>query len=588
MSERIYLRNYQFEAVEQIVKIFSELAASDSSKIKIRRRVPSAEESTSSPTLSADQVPEDVKQRVTIVCSPTGSGKTLVIKGVADRLASMGVNHLVLTYASPVAAQNQRAGLRSLTIQKFFRACDMVRAFPGVNESKPFSREDELEIITSHLGLPQGFFIKKCIVMVDESHLGLENMASMYDRVLSLIGATMCVGFTATTRWKKYFKVIDLSPHVESFVAPPRGSIIHTQWLGSLPNQALLFPLPMLVFCRSVMTAGVVSMAFGLSSRAGLRSGMIVANGRKAIEDYVLRFFLPDHRKSMGDAFNLKEDGEGGEGDFDESEDDGFGGDDGDFRIDGKKSDGGGFNQGGSAIRGKAGQSFDQISSVSMSSFRRADAFFSALTAGEVIDPRERRFGMIVLFLVMSSWVREGLSGARKFASYGLAHGEVPRLPLAMQLVKTHLPDFLGDFHKVLSSRDKEAASRISKLAGASPCLRGYSPVDFVRGKIDVASSVVKIADGFNFPPLRTIVFAESVIGSRVLYEQRAGRGARKLRDKSFYDLVEFKYQDLYSDLVMGHSKVSWASVFLRDFEERRFIMGEDLVFRHKLSPFQK
>jgi hypothetical protein len=582
VSERIYLRNYQFEAVEQIVKIFSELAASDSSKVK-KRATSSADELGGSAPASGDVVAEEVKQRVTIVCSPTGSGKTLVIKGVADRLASMGVNHLVLTYASPVAIQNQRAGLRSLTIQKFFRACDMVRAFPGVNESKPFSREDELEIIASHLSLPQGFFLKKCIVMVDESHLGLENMASMYDRVLSLIGAVMCVGFTATTRWKKYFKVIDLSPHVEAFVAPPRGSIIHTQWLGSLPNQAMLFPLPMLVFCRSVLTAGILSMAFELSSNGRHRSGMIVANGRKAIEDVILRFFLPDHRRKTSANFNIENDEDSGE-----FSGENFSDDDSDLRIEGGVTDGANLESVATTIRGKPGQSFDQISPVSMSSFRRADAFFSALETGEMMDPRERRLGMIVLFLVMSRWVREGTAGVRKFSSFGLSHGEVPRLPLAMQLVKMFLPEFRDDFHKVLSTRDREAATRISKFAGTSPCLRGYTPVDFVRGKIEVATSVIKISAGFNFPPLRTIVFAESVIGSRVLYEQRAGRGARKLRDKSFYDLVEFKYNDLYSDLIMGHSKVSWSNVFLKDFEERRFIMGQDLVFRHKLSPFQR
>lgn len=42
---------------------------------------------------------------------------------------------------------------------------------------------------------------------------------------------------------------------------------------------------------RSVLSAAVLTMAFRLTV-GGSRSGLVVANGKKAIEDQVLGFFL--------------------------------------------------------------------------------------------------------------------------------------------------------------------------------------------------------------------------------------------------------------------------------------------------------
>lgn len=539
---RIFLRGYQQDAIEQIFNIFVSLGSLE--KISDRPpRASTAKSAAQSETHSREpdttgELLDRLKQRVTIVCAPTASGKTLMMKGISDKLAELGVFTLVLTYASPVATQNRAAGLASATVQKFFWAFETAL-------SNGLDAGEARRFVAQHIDLPAAFLDDQVAVLVDESHLGLENMAQIYDKVLRfLINARMIVGFTATPRWREYFNLIDLSQQVTEHVAPPRGSIIHTQWLGSLPQQALLFPMPMLVFVRSVLSAAILAMAFRLTARGG-RSGLVVANGKKAVEELVLRFFLRhSERRKFGE--NLEDD------------------------------DGGIIT----------GDSDDQYaasgSSVSLVGYQRAELLHATSQSTAKVDLMERRFGLIVMLLLFDVWSqKQSPMGSLSLQEFGLVYGQIPRFALGMRLLRKYLPETANDIVLAMTSGDLAAAARVARRASAADVLQGVNPIDFAQGKIEIGVSVYKIATGFNLPGLRTVLFAETVVGSRVLYEQRAGRGARKIAGKSFYDLVEAHYLDPSSDAVLGVGGTSWRTIFLRDPSVRRELALADLVFRY-------
>lgn len=538
--EPIFLRSYQQDAISEIVDSFEALGVFSSK----RRDAMLTEIDDHGESAGRFSGPNwaDVKRRVTVVCAPTASGKTLIMKGVSDQLAERGYWAITLTYVSTVATQNREEGLNSATVQKFFSAFEAAKL--ARLRGKPAR-----EFVAIYLSLPKTFFEGEGIVEVDESHLGLENMTNIYDKVLRFLSnARMVVGFTATPRWRKYFHVIDLTSQVASHVAPPLGSIVFSQWIGSLPMQAALFPDPMLVFTRSVITAGIVSMAFQLTA-GGRASGMIVARGRIAIEEYVRRFFLPEDRpKRRGPGIIV--------GNYDDEDE----------------------------LERAIGERHPSMeSSTSMTAFRRADSTYAAMTSGVKLDSSERRLGLITLFLVLDHWTRLPLDvGRREFKNYGLVHGEVPRFANSIRLLRKNLPDLAKAVESALSSRNPVAAATVAEAASAASVLRGVTPSEFAAGEVGVATSVYKVAAGFNLPGLRTVLFAESVVGSRVLYEQRAGRGSRKIPGKTFYDLVEARYLDPYSDLLLSGSRISWPSVFVSDPAERRAILDDDLVFRRR------
>ena len=548
---RIFLRSYQQDAIDQIVTIFAALDALENSPTRPRRGSSTkyaedlAGNSDSSTLDATDALNKRLKQRVTIVCAPTGSGKTLIMKGIADKLAELGVFALVLTYASPVAAQNRTAGLAASTIQKFFWAFETA-AERSLNASAT------RRFVAQHIELPEVSLDDKVVVLVDESHLGLENMAQIYDKVLSFLSnARMIVGFTATPRWREYFNLIDLSPQVAKHVAAPRGSLIQTQWLGSLPQQALLFPLPMIVFARSVLAAAILTMTFRLSSK-GSRSALIVANGRKAMEELVVRFLMQQSgHRSIGEPLD----------------------DDDEAMVSNRPAEAQALTS----------------SSVSIVGYRRAELLHTSDPLSLKIDLNERRFGLIVMLLLLDVWSQLPFpQGAASLQQFGLVHGQIPRFALGMRLLKQHLPETARDVTRAITSGDLAAAARVARRAAAINVLQGVNPDDFSRGKIDIAVSVYKIATGFNLPGLRTVLFSERVMGSRVLYEQRAGRGARKFAGKKFYDLVEAQYLDPYSDAAFGTSGVSWRTIFLRDHSVRRMLAQWDLVFRFPCASWEQ
>lgn len=547
---RIFLRSYQQNAIEQIVGIFTTLGSAGQQSNRRRQQSVAKFDAknrigTKKPEeISPGDLLEHLKQRVTIVCAPTASGKTLVMKGISDRLAELGFVTLVLTYASPVAAQNRAAGLAASTIQKFFRAFEAA-------EAKELELREARRFVAKHIDLPEEFLDEDLAVLVDESHLGLENMAQIYDKVLRfLINARMIVGFTATPRWREYFNLIDLSKEVAKHVAAPRGSIIHTEWLGSLPQQALIFPKPMLIFSRSVLSAAILTMAFRLSGN-GFRSGLVVANGKKAVEELVLRFLLRESGRRGSD---------------DDQDDDELG----------------------LVLRPNPSLKPLGRNSVSMAGYQRAEAFHVINHSNIKVDLMERRFGMIVMLLLLDVWSQmPSAVGAAALQRFGIVHGQIPRFALAMRLLRQHLPATANDVLLAIDSADYAAAMRVARRAAAVHVLQGVSPSEFVRREIDIGISVYKIATGFNLPELRTILFAETVVGSLVLYEQRAGRGARKIAGKDFYDLVEAHYLDPYSDAAINSRGISWRTLFLRDPSVRRILAHSDLIFRYPCASWE-
>lgn len=570
--ERVFLRSYQIDAIMELVSIFESLGKIPrGKKEETPRGVPPWGEGgpTAATGATGDGdggaggddgvLSEALRRRVTIVSSPTASGKTLIMKGFSDQLAERGFQTIVLTYSHPVAEQNRRAGLNSATVQKFFHAFETAR-------ERNLRGEAARAHVAVSLGLPQGFFEGECAVVADESHLGLENMSKIYDKTITFLRkARMIVGFTATPRWREYFHTIDLTPHVVEHVAPPRGSILFSQSILSLPMQATILPGPRLVFTRSVASAALITLSFNaLLGRQ--EAALIVSNGRKAIEDFFVRYFLGTPGIGAG---GRSQGGDDGGGDLGEDQDE----------VE--------MSQG--AAQGGADGAAQDVSGIAAWDPRwvglRGSFAGEAETAVKV-DLRERRLGVIVLYLLLSRWAEEkGADDLRdSYLRLNLSLGGVPRFAEAVRLVRRYMPDLVAAFMAALTRGDRGAVGELVGAAVRSPVLPGATPAQFAAGKVGTGVSVYKIAAGFNLPALRTVIFAEQVVGSRVLYQQRAGRGARKIPGKGFYDLVEFRYADPFSDGVPPGRGVHWTSIFVSDPARRREIVGKTLIFREECA----
>jgi hypothetical protein len=69
--------------------------------------------------------------------------------------------------------------------------------------------------------------------------------------------------------------------------------------------------------------------------------------------------------------------------------------------------------------------------------------------------------------------------------------------------------------------------------------------------------SVSKLAEGWDYPKLRTVCIGEAISASHTAYIQRAGRGARVTPDKKAFDLIDARYLDPDAE-VASRVGISW------------------------------
>ena len=549
----VFYRDYQTHAIDEIVHAFNSLERAPRRRsVNIKQN--EVEKSDAAPGHDRGDPESDqsaLSSRIIIVVAPTAAGKSLTMAGVAAKLSELGFATLALSYSDTVAKQNRRNGLLSSTIQGLFAAIEMAR------EHKLRGRKI-LSFAAERLSLPSSFFEKEIAILVDEAHLGLENCAALYSKTLSSISnARIVVGFTATPRWTGWYRQIDLTPFTEAHVAKPMGSIIHTQSLLTLHNQISLFPAPSLVFCRSVMSASLLNLVFRINFGPDSSALIVGGDGRGAVASFLERFF----RHMRDSALSSKESAKPEAAEAGDEEDQ-------------EKREGVG-----DVVEGVAARFFRHLDFSD--EFSHASANFGVSS----VDPMERRLGLIALFWTLSQAVKRGDAYAR--CALALHGAGVPRFPEAFKMVREAVsPKLYRDFRELVLGRiagEKAFETTVRRVCDdviSSPALPGISPERYVAGGYAYGFSVLKISAGFDLPRLRTIISAESVVSSRVLYKQRAGRGSRRINGKDFYDIVDVVYGDPMSDGTPPNKRVTWVNTFVKDLKSVQSINQSDLVVR--------
>ena len=551
-----FLRDYQLYAVDTVLHTFDELDP---------RR-----------TARGEDVP--IRKRVSIVVAQTASGKTLIIKTIADRLAQQGYQSLVLAPLSPVVAQNKAAGLNSATIHSLFGA------FKDAEEQKLRGTAAQ-RYVSSRLGLPPDFLSGEMCVMIDESHWAAENFSEIYMILNLLPRIRMIVGFTATPRnLKGVFEIIDLREMARSSVAAPRGSVVVTQSLLSLPNQLLWWPSPGLIFTRSVAAGAVIQMAMNII-RPGTAT-LMVGDPRSSLEGFARRAMNRQAAKAEDD-LDLDTAGVAPAGDAGTPATPNPGAISG-----GAPGATHGTQQGFGAVGWEhmnlPGRLSTEESSVFSVSFRPGvqDENPQSIT----IDRRERGLGVCALILCLDALSALGKREAEAgLARLSLAHGGVPRFPDSLMAVEEFAPAAWSDFRAAVVDEDKRAIEAVvTRIRGARIHSTQLDANFRLRPRAGVpwfGISVAKASTGLNLPELRTVVIAEGIVESVPLFIQRCGRGARRMINKTFFDICEVSYMDPLSDGGTGLGGVSWLTTYIREPARRTAVARQLSIFREVCDP---
>lgn len=509
-NQKTFLRGYQGFAVTEILKVFQELDPKREKK--------------------GEEIPSD--KRITILKSPTASGKTLIMTGVsAELLEQGGYPTIVLTHLSTVAKQNKDAGLNSTSIQNLFHA------FKGASENKLRAKKARM-FVAEKLGFPPLMFEKELCCLIDESHWGAETISKIYNEVLSLLpNIRLIVGFTATPRFKGVFNTIDLTDKVQKYVAPPMGSVVYTHSLLTLANQLKAFPAPGLVFTQSVASAAIITMVMNILAKKK-ECILLAGNGKMSLSGYAERALtsIKSEKKKDGKE-NFEED-----------------------------------------IEGDTAEDYVQITY----SKKLGDSFPKPV----VIDGGEKRIGLIALLLALDSINRmEPKLRYNRFMSLMDKLYGVPNFADSLRLIQAYKPELYSDFRNALFTKNKSSIEKVMDAVGSVSVNQSNNPTDFIKGQESFAASVYKIGTGFDYPSLRTVCMAEGVSDSEVLYRQRSGRGARKIEGKNFYDLIDVVYLDPMSSGGGKGEYINWMNSFIKDPSQRRQIETQDLVFREPCKP---
>ena len=564
-----FLRDYQEYAVSEVLDVFGQLD---------ERRLARGEEIA-------------IEKRITIIVSPTASGKTMIMKHIADRLSEQGYSTLVLTHLVTVANQCREAGLVTTTVQNLFSA------FKAAAEAKQRGRKARLFAAKS-IGVPESFFDNEIMILVDESHWAAENLAKIYLETISMTRARMVVGFTATPRWVGVFNTIDLSDQVKAHVAPPRKSIVYTHSLLTLPNQLSLYPVPGLIFTQGVAAAALITSAANILSRDGREAVLIVGNAKTSLELWVRNMFPRREAGAPQPAASKREgrsvtrfteaqhqhQGNGRNGTEHHGLGAGLAGGPGSF-LRPKKSDFSAFNSQATFTAvdyphmdsDEAGESQDAV----VLSFRSE---LSSAPTLVTVDRSERRLAIVTLLLVLDFLKKQGSTTARReLESIVMTFSGLPKAAESLRLIETYRPQLLAHYKSAMFGRGAKAEAALVALCQAVREMSlesASSPAPLAAGKYRWGVSVHKIATGLNLPELRTVCMGESITDSAVLYKQRAGRGARKMDGKPFYDLIDVVYFDPLSDSGAGEHRISWMNTLVDDPTIRMQLECQDLVFR--------
>lgn len=478
------------------------------------------------------------------VVAPTGSGKTLIIKlisdalndksgrGYSERWGSASPFCLTLSPRVQITHQHREYGIQAATIQQFFNAI----------KSKKFRqnrRESQVKMtsyLERQLRLGNAFDGRileakdNLVIIVDESHYSLDRLTELYKETFgALQGRVKCiVGFSATPRdakvassetgtagpgalaWREARESelrLDLTPKVKDFVARPRGSLIHTHSILTLPYQLPMFDPPMIIFTRSVAVSALLALATNLVHGEG-HAAVIVANYESSLRLYVLGAFVKKTEKSPQSSSQQA-------------------------KTINHSYLGPDRRRGGSRLEG-LNHSLDFINSK----------LFSDNGEPPEGDLAGRRIGVIALLLALGSITSR--AGGREALTKLLAStgGGIPDLEGSLIMLSKLYPELEGVFRGGVGG-DDEAIREIESIIRKLPVPR-LSARRFVAGDAKVAISVSLLEAGLDYPELRTVIHADGgPVESWSKYIQRNGRAARLIRGrKVFYDIVDVNFID--------------------------------------------
>ena len=555
-NKEFFVRPYQKQAVEEVVKFFfnqknkklGSLTEEDFLEVRLSDgKVVNDKEDVEEEKKKGRGRPRKDKifkfkksfiDKMALIVSPTASGKSVIMYEIRRRLAEIGCPTLALSYVATVAKQNADLGIVSTTVQALSSAIETALDLG-------LSKSDSIKFIAESLDIPEAFLNDNPCILVDESHLGLENITKLYRKVIDLIDPIIVVGFTATPRWAGLFKTIDLTDNAKKHVADPLASLLWTNSFLTLPPLLSFIKRPGLIFTRSVMSASVITDIFNFYYNDTNAAKLIVSN-----ESMSVGFFINKLQESI-----IK-----GK-DFDEEDDE-----------------------------EEPMKNEETFTSIFTSESRIYDEINNK-SENDKINVVERKIGLFALKLVFTATILKAKKENLRSFYDEIANrlDGIPRLFESLRLVKDYCPNYIYEaFNKFIFGLDVSAEdSELSKELLIEYILKnriGVKPKDFIfDGEKSIGISVYKVSTGFDFPKITSVIMAESVIGSSVLYRQRAGRGARKFMGKKYFDLIDVIYEDRYSDPSVN-KKVTWLDAYKIDEENLKFIVNSSVPFRVKLS----
>lgn len=472
------------------------------------------------------------------------------------------------------------------------------------------------------------------IAVVDEAHHGLSNMSGGYRKALSIFGDSLrnIIGLTATPKVGLPFFTIDVRPASRTSVAKPLVSEIAASGYPGLAKTLALFPQSRLLFCSSIARGALLctlanaacempvesialwdeisdtgresknldvaqyaQSAFDTSLGQGVkdRMSLIVGQARSGLLRYFRDFFsLDDLKRSIAKTPATTA--------IDSLDETSVTGADG---------------------VGRPLPVIDRLSYVMDEGTETRDA-----DSEPILSKLSILISLLFADLYRAKAVKlrrliRGISSESPGDFYPLSHTSraivitetikhLKTFGSISGLLSGYLPDpGDGDLYARLELLARSPSEGVSNLAEATLALSGYiasslkadereganppsqrqlatleaavrsvlidevSPSDFASGTVPNAVSVMKVAEGFDYPNLSTVVFVDKVAASKTLYIQRAGRGARLHHGKNAYHLIEVTFLCPLSELgsdQKGTRGVSWRSALLSQ-ESRAF-----------------
>jgi hypothetical protein len=528
-----------------------------------------------------------INRRDGVISGQTGSGKSHMISLVVTEARRHGLSTLVLAHLSEIVDQFKKRGQISCTPQLVASAMrqSLASRDPEALSDLALSRAvNEARLnLSKALGVPLKFF-SKMLLIIDESHYAFaaKQTQGLYDLVLLAfkgdINNILCFTATPNRVDSPWPILIDVSAKARDYIAKPILTHEVASNFFAIPHLAQRFPTPALFFCSDVLGSALLNQVIKLYS--GKQSCLLVGSFRSSFSGLVMSLKARLGRL-LANAYERRE----FIGSCPES---GIARDSFIHLADGQQI----HKQ--SLVRDVVYfmmlRLLDNKRIQNLSKEERTNIYLRLIEETDL----SVSFAQRELFFALGDHSMKKASNL-KTESSTFVFGKSSDLSLFQEVdvfyskdsrrrafTNNSSPDFFRSLESSFANKDDndiwDSCLLISNLADnrfvnfdsfdlaqrtrqlemffeyfSEISILNSTSGEFIGGKVPYGCSAIKLSMGFDYPALRSVIMADKVVGSSILYEQRAGRGARRLKNKTFYNLIEVT---LRSDLVLAQDRI--------------------------------